>query len=467
MKIEFSGAAGCVTGSSHLLRIEDKLVLLDCGLYQGNDEKQRGNDTFPFDPSELDFLVLSHTHIDHSGRIPMLYKQGFRGRIIATPPSVKFCQVLLLDSAKIQEQDAERDNKKRQRSGEPSIEPLYSAEDAEAVMEYFEELDFHKELQLFPGCKIRFVVAGHILGAAFTEIFVKESGMEKEIKFVYSGDIGNINLPLIEDPEHVEDADYLIMETTYGDRLHPETTEEHNTLISIINDTVSKGGNVVIPAFAVGRTQEIIYLLNDYAEKGILANGIKVYVDSPLASKATQIFEKSLKYLDAEAQTFIRTGDDIFAFPELIFTDTTEESISINSVKQGAVIISASGMANSGRVRHHLKHNLWRPECAVVFVGYNAEGTLGREIQEGAKRVQILGEDISVQASVFSLGGLSGHADQAGLFNWLKGFKKNPKTVFLVHGESNAMEAFNSLIEKNGYNAKSVANGETVDLALR
>lgn len=462
MRIEFSGGSGTVTGSSHLIRVKDKRILLDCGLYQGRDEKTRGNDVFAFIPTTIDYLILSHAHIDHSGRIPLLYKRGFRGRVIASPPTVELCDILLRDSAYIHEQDAEWENKKRQRKGMSPLEPLYTIEDAEGALTLFEALEFNEIMDLFDGFRFRFREAGHILGAAITEIFIKEE--ERKVKLVYSGDLGNQDIPLMKEPFLVEEADYLILESTYGNRFHPDSSNEKKEFIEILNDTYRKGGNVIIPSFAVGRTQELLYILNEARESKALEPGIKVYVDSPLASKSTDIFRRNTRYFDRESQIRMSKGDDVLAFENLFFTESVEDSMELNRSAKGCVIISASGMATAGRVRHHLKHNLWRSECAVVFVGFQAEDSLGRILQDGAKRVKLFGEDIAVHARIHSFTGLSGHADRKGLQDWVKAFKKGPKEIFLTHGDESAAKALKELLAKDGYNVRVARSGDIVPI---
>lgn len=462
MRIEFSGAAGTVTGSSHLLRVRDQRVLLDCGLYQGKDEKDRGNDVFAYIPSTVDYLLLSHAHIDHSGRIPLLYKRGFRGKVIATPPTVALCRILLTDSAYIQEQDAEWENKKRERKGLDPVEPLYTVKDAEEALKHFVAVDFDVETTLFEGFRFVFREAGHMLGAAITEMFISEE--ERNIKLVYTGDLGNQGIPLMKEPKTVSEADFLIMESTYGNRLHPDSSSEHDELIKIINDTYRRGGNVIIPSFAVGRTQELLYVLNEYRESGKLERGVKVYVDSPMASQSTTVFKEYSRYFDEESQERMRKGDDVLDFPNLFFTESVADSQELNHTRKGCVIISASGMATAGRVRHHLKHNLWRGECSIVFVGYQAEGSLGRIIQEGAKTVNLFGEEIAVQAKVYSFSGLSGHADRKGLYNWVKAIKKGPKEIFLTHGDAEAAGAMKELLQQDGYNVRIAKSGDIVPI---
>lgn len=457
MKIEFSGGSGTVTGSSHLLKVNGKNVLLDCGLYQGKDEKTRGNEVFPFIPSKIDYIVLSHAHIDHSGRIPLLYKRGFRGKIFLTPPTKDLARILLLDSAHIHEQDAEWENKKRERKDLNPVEPLYDLEDAEKSIGCFKAVEFNTPHTIFEGFTINFREAGHMLGAAITEIFINEKG--KEYKIVYSGDLGNKNIPLITDPETIDETDFLIMETTYGNRLHPDSSKEHEELLKIINDTYKRGGNTIIPSFAVGRTQELIYILNEFMEDGRLEKGVKIYIDSPLASKSTDIFKKNKEYFDKESHNKMKKGDNVLDFPNLYFTESVEDSIILNKTKRGAVIISASGMATAGRIRHHLKHNLWRKESSIIFVGYQAEGTLGRIIQEGAKEVKLFSDNIRINAEVHSFTGLSGHADRIGLYEWVKNFKSYPKEIFLTHGEPEAREAMRKLLVSDGYDVKAPNQG--------
>ncbi|PKK40283.1 Metallo-beta-lactamase family protein, RNA-specific [Clostridiaceae bacterium JG1575] len=450
MNLEFSGAAGCVTGSAHLVEVGGRKVLLDCGLYQGADAKGGGNEEFSFDPASIDLLILSHAHIDHSGRIPLLYQKGFRGRILCTPPTKDLCDIMLRDSAYIQEQDAERDNRKRLRHNEAPLKPLYTIEDAAGSLALFEAQEYGKISQPLPGVSVRFSDAGHMLGSAFVELFLKEEG-EEEIRFVFSGDIGNRNVPLMTDPTTIDEADVVLMESTYGDRLHEAQESENERLLEIINSTVARGGNVVIPSFAVGRTQEILYVLNRFSLEGRLDSRVNVFVDSPLASKATAVFDRHSAYFDEEAQEMMRHGDNVLSFPQLHFTETVEDSRKLNHTSSGLVILSASGMAEAGRVRHHLKHNLWRPECSVVFVGYQAQQTLGRILLDGAKEVKIFGEPIAVLARITQIHGLSGHADQKGLLEFAQGFhKKVPKKIFLIHGDDTARQVLAAKLREMG-----------------
>lgn len=463
MKIDFSGAAGSVTGSSHLFEVNGRKVLVDCGLYQGRDAREKSNDSFLFNPGEIDFLLVSHAHIDHTGRIPMLYKKGFRGKIICTPPTKDLCNIMLLDSAYIQEQDADRENRKRARKGELPIDPIYTVKDAEKVLKQFETREYNELFELYPGLKVRFSDSGHMLGSSFVELFIHEDGKDP-IKVTFSSDLGNHNIPLVPEPTTIDETDILLLESTYGNRLHEPQADENDKLIAIINETVNKGGNVIIPSFAVGRTQEIIYILNHYAELGTLDPKVKVIIDSPLASKATEVFRKYISYMDEETQEYVKRGDDVFEFKGLDFTESVDDSKALNTTQSGMVIISASGMAEAGRIRHHLKHNLWRPECAVVFVGYQAEQTLGRILLDGAKEVRIMGEDVQVNAPIYSLNGLSGHADKNGLMEWTGKFKVGPKKIFLVHGDEDARNSLQAALAERGYNVESAVYGEKVEI---
>lgn len=460
MKIEFYGAAGCVTGSCHLLKVKDKNILLDCGMYQGKDERERGNETFNFNPKDIDYVILSHAHTDHSARIPLLYKQGFKGDVICTEGTLDLCNVMLADSGHILESEAEWKNRKRLRQGLPPIEPLYTAKIAQVAMYLFKGYPYDQWIELFDGFKVRFRDAGHLLGSAIIEMLIDEN--KKQTKLVYTGDLGNKDIPILRAPAIIDYADYVLMETTYGDRLHSNLSSELEDLAKIIKDTLKRGGNVIIPSFAVGRTQEVLYTLNKYVEENVL-KGVSVYVDSPLAAESTAIFSRYHKYYDEEATKLLSSGDDPLSFKGLTFIKSAEESVNLNKLQGGAIIISASGMCEAGRIKHHLKHNLWRKESSIVFVGYQAEGTLGRSISEGAKKVKIFGEEIAVNAKIYTLHGLSGHADRNGLLGWLEAFKAKPKKVLLVHGDASAMSSFNELLISKGYSTFIANSGDTFD----
>lgn len=461
MKIQFYGAARTVTGSCHILRIKDKLILLDLGLYQGNGSIEKENEYFPFNANEVDYVILSHAHIDHSGRIPLLYKRGFKGQVICTDATRDLCAVMLPDSGYIQEAEADWKNRKRIRQGLKVIDPIYTSKDAVESLAFFKGYPYDSIIKLFDGLEIIFRDAGHLLGSAMVELIVKEDN--REVRLVYSGDIGNKGLPILKDPSKIKYADYVIMETTYGDRFHTKMEEDMKSLASIIKDTVKKGGNVIIPSFAVGRTQEVLYMLNKYVENNELKN-CTVYVDSPLATEATSIFKRHEKYYDEEAKKYLERGDNPLEFKGLIFTKSQQESSELNKIQSGAVIISASGMCEAGRIKHHLKHNLWRKECTIVFVGYQAEGTLGRTIVDGAKKVRVFGEEIAVNAKIYNLHGLSGHADRNGLYEWITGFVKKPKRVFLVHGDAESMFSFKELIENENIDSEIIAPNQVIEI---
>ncbi len=458
MKIQFCGGVQSVTGSNHLITIGDKKLLLDCGQFQGNKTADKMNaEPFPFDPAEIDFMILSHAHIDHCGRIPLLVKRGFKGVIYCTDATYDLVDIMLKDSAHIHEKEAEWQNRKNMRAGRPLVEPLYTAKDAEASFQFFEPLIYGETKQICDEIKIRFRDAGHILGSAITEIWVNENG--EESKIVFSGDLGMKNRPILKDPEYIKDADFLLMETTYGNRVHPANEKSVNALVDIILETAARGGTTVIPSFAVGRTQELLYNLNrfyettspDYKEP---LSKIKVYVDSPMAVEATEVFMKNAQVFDDETKAYIMAGDHPLEFPGLVFSKTSDESQAINFNKEPKVIISASGMCDAGRIKHHLKHNIWDGKNSVVFVGYQAEGTLGRAILDGEKNIKLFGEDIYVNAQIHNLEGMSGHADRDALLDWLAGFEKAPSMLFLVHGEEDSKRDFASLVKAQlGYDA--------------
>lgn len=445
MNIKFLGAAMSVTGSCHLVTTDKYKILLDCGMFQGSEAMEELNyKEFAFDPLEIDFMLLSHAHIDHSGRIPLLIKRGFEGRIYCTDATADLADIMLQDSGNIHEREAEWSNRRAQRSGKDTVTPLYTQEDAAACAVQFSPAIYGQVIQINPDITVRFSDAGHILGSSIIELWIREG--EEETKLVYSGDLGVKNKQIINDPTIIEEADYLIMEATYGDRVHETNKESVQRLMQIILKTIRRGGNVVIPSFAVGRTQELIYELELFYEKHREhrreLDKIMVYVDSPLATSATEIFRRNAQVFDEETRKRIIEGEDILDFKNLKFTRTIEESKRLNYDRSPKIIISSSGMCDAGRIKHHLKHNLWNPKSSIVFVGYQAEGTLGRSILDGDRHVDIFGEDIRVKAEVHSLEGFSAHADKDYLLEWLSGFKKAPRGIFLVHGESEAKQAF-------------------------
>ncbi len=440
MDIRFLGAVRGVTGSSHLIEFNNKKILLDCGMYQGKDE-DLNSDEFEVNPADIDYLLLSHSHIDHSGRIPLLVKKGFKGAIYCSKPTYDLCEIMLVDSAHIQETEAEWKNKKALRQGRKTVEPMYTQSDAVESFQYFKPVQYDQVINIDETLTVKFNDAGHILGSSIIEMWFNDG--DENVKLVYSGDLGMREKPLLKDPSIIGKADYVIMESTYGDRIHDNIEQRTEELIGIILKTAKRGGNVIIPSFAVGRTQELIYELNKYYDSHLDAIGtrenelkkIPVYVDSPLATKATEVFKQNANVFDSEARNYIMTGDNPLEFENLHFTQSAEESKSLNLLPGPKIIISASGMCEAGRIKHHLKHNLWRKDSSIVFVGYQAEGTLGRKIMDGEKVVKVLGETINVKAEVYNVEGFSGHADKTALLNWLKGFKEKPKTVFIVHGE--------------------------------
>ncbi|MDR4505073.1 MAG: MBL fold metallo-hydrolase [Candidatus Scalindua sp.] len=446
MKITFVGATRIVTGSCFHIQTKEANLLIDCGLFQGTREnEQRNSEPFPFKPSEIDCLLLTHAHLDHSGLIPKLVKEGFRGKILATKATVDLCKVMLLDSAHIHEREAIWTNRKRMRAGKPPIQPLYTVDDAENSLQYLEGFDYRETVDLEKGVKVRFQDAGHILGSASLELWVREDGKEK--KLVFSGDIGQKDLPIVKDPAIIEEGDYVFTESTYGNRKHKNSEETIKEFLKAISESLERGGNVIIPAFAVGRTQNILSILKQLSKEGKL-NKLKIFLDSPMAIRATSITLNHPECFDEETLELFKEGKLSGSGLSLTFTETVEESREINKTKSGAIIISASGMCNAGRVRHHLKHNLWRPECSVVFVGYQAQGTLGRIIIDGAKVVRLFGEEIAVKAKIYTISGFSAHADRDGLIDWLSNFKNKPERIFVMHGEEETALSFADTIKK-------------------
>ncbi|MFA7572109.1 MAG: MBL fold metallo-hydrolase [Lutispora sp.] len=465
MKLSFYGAAEMVTGSCFLLETDKHKILIDCGMFQGDaDSDDLNRNVFDFEPSKIDFLLLTHAHIDHSGRIPLLVKRGFKGKILATKATSELCSIMLPDSGFIQEMEVEWINRKRLRAGKPLVESLYTVADAENSLKYFEPINYDDIIEVNEEIEVRYRDAGHILGSAIIELWAKEK--DEKIKFVFSGDLGNKDIPIMKNPSLIDEADYLVMETTYGNRFHKETKNTMLLLLDIITHTIEKGGNIVIPSFAVGRTQEILYMLNMLKEsKFSKIKSIPVYVDSPLAINATNIFKNNQNLFDDDTKALIRSGDDPFEFPNLIFTKTADESKAINFHEGSSIIVSASGMCDAGRIKHHLKHNLWRGNSSVVFVGYQAKGTLGRRILEGEKKVKIFGEDIHINCNIYSLNGLSGHADKNGLLDWFSTFDKKPVKVFLTHGEEEPLREFSQALQEKFDTKVEIASiGQTVEI---
>ena len=464
MKLTFLGAAREVTGSRFLLQAAGKNIMVDYGMEQGVDLYE--NAPLPMAESRIDFVFLTHAHIDHSGYLPLLYKRGFRGAIFATDATADLCRIMLLDSAHIQESDAEWKTRKAQRQGKPPVEPLYTQEDALGACGLFRPCHYGQRVEVCPGVSIRMVDVGHLLGSASIEVTVTEGAQTRVI--VFSGDIGNRDQPIIRDPQYIRDADYVLTESTYGDRLHDMDKDPDYTadLAAIIDETLGNGGNVIIPSFAVGRTQELLYFIREMKEQGLVKSvpGFSVVVDSPLAGEATRIFSGDLHgYLDEKAIAALK-GGALFQFPGLTITESSDESRALNLDPTPKVIISASGMCDAGRIRHHLKHNLWRPECAVVFVGYQAEGSLGRRLLNGVGSVKLFGEEIAVRARIVNFHGLSSHADRDGLLRWIEHFSPRPRQVFVVHGDQEVTEVYANTLREKGLAAHAPNYEEVYDL---
>ncbi len=450
MKLTFIGADHEVTGSCHYLQAAGKNILVDFGMQQGRDLYE--NIDLPIAAKDVDYVLITHAHLDHTGMLPFLYKQGFRGTVLTTKPTLDLCSIMLADSAHIQESDAEWKNRKRQRKGLEPIEPPYTMEDVNGLMTLFIGCDYDQKIDLCPGISIRFTDVGHLLGSSAIEVWATESGVSRKI--VFSGDVGNTNQPLLRDPQPVEGGDYLLIESTYGDRIHEKPADYIQPLAEILERTFKAGGNLVIPSFAVGRTQEMLYYFREIKNRNLVPDfpDFKVYVDSPLAVEATKIFTRNQdSCFDQEASQLLSQGIDPIDFPGLCTAVTGDESKAINYNKDPKVIISASGMCDAGRIRHHLKYNLWRPESTILFVGYQAEGSLVRRLLDGAAAhedfsVTLFGDEIAVKASICQLPGISGHADQKMLIDWVKSMKKQPSRIFVVHGEDKVTDLFAALL---------------------
>ncbi|MBR3254734.1 MAG: MBL fold metallo-hydrolase [Clostridia bacterium] len=473
MKITFLGATKTVTGSNYLVEGAGKKFLVDCGMWQGSSELEEENvQEFEFNPADIDFMLLTHAHIDHSGRIPKLYNEGYKNKIYAHKATCDLCALMLPDSGHIQEMESEWKNKKRIRKGLEPRPPLYTAEDAVRCLEIFEAVRYDEIIEIDENIHVRFNDAGHMLGSSIIEVWVKEG--DKETKTVFTGDIGNNDIPLLAEPTMIEDTDFLVMESTYGSRLHVRNDEKAELFLKIVSETLDKGGNVIIPSFAVGRTQEILYELNKLKENKDDEEFLKeyetlmkapVYVDSPLAISATEVFRENTDLFEDDIKEEILRGDNPLEFPGLRFTMTADESKALNEDPTPSVIISASGMCEVGRIKHHLKHNLWNPKSTILFVGYQAPGTLGYSIVNGAKTVKIFGEEIAVNARIEYIEGYSGHADQEWLMNFIYSFIKKPKHIFLVHGEEESQTVLQEkIITDIGINTVIPSFGETYEL---
>ena len=476
MKITFLGAARTVTGSNFLVEAAGKKFLVDCGMYQGKvTQNLENSDPFLFDVSSIDFMLLTHAHIDHAGRIPKLCNEGYHNPIYAHKATCDLCEIMLPDSGHIQEVEIQWQNKKRKREGKQELPPLYTAEEAYECMKYFVPVEYDKIVEVDENIMVRFNDAGHMLGSSIIEVWVNENG--KITKTVFTGDLGNNDLPLLDSPTMIDNADYLVMESTYGNRLHVRNDEKAKLFLDIVSETLDNGGTVVIPSFAVGRTQEILYEIDrlkdeygqdeDFYKKYQTLMHTPVYVDSPLAISATEIFMKNMNLFEDEIKEKIKSGDNPLEFPGLQFTRTADESKELNEKNEPCIIISASGMCEVGRIKHHLKHNLWNPKSTILFVGYQAPGTLGRTLVEGAKKVKIFGEEIAVNARIEYIEGYSGHADQEWLLNFVYSFINKPKHIFLVHGEIEGQEVLKQKIEDTVEVPVTIPSfGETYELAL-
>jgi metallo-beta-lactamase family protein len=462
IRLEFVGGARTVTGSCYILNDDDFTIMVDCGMFQGKHViKDRNTLRLIYAPSQIDALLLTHAHIDHSGLIPKLAKEGFTSKIYATKATVDLCRIMLPDSAHIQEMDTDWINRRNRRLGREQIEPLYTVQDAEEAIQNFVPVTYNEIIELSPRIKVRFQDAGHILGAAIIEMWIGKNGDTK--KLVFSGDLGQKNQAIINDPQIIEEADILLIESTYGNRLHKGQKDTFEEFKEIILDSHNKNGNIIIPAFAVERTQEIIYVLAKLFKEGQIP-AIPVYIDSPLAISATEIFRNNDQFFDKETLDILSSGDSPFDFPNLHFTKTAEESKKLEDVK-GAIIISASGMCTAGRIKYHLQNNLYKPESSVIFVGFQAEGTTGRRIVDGASRVRLYGEDVIVNAKIHTLGGFSAHADKKGLMDWLSNIKNPKLKVFVVHGEETTSLSFSDEIRNTfGFDVHVPVWGEIINL---
>ncbi|MBQ2817163.1 MAG: MBL fold metallo-hydrolase [Clostridia bacterium] len=469
MNIKFFGAARSVTGSCHMLSTSDGDFLIDCGMRQGQDKRgEYGEDAFPFDPSKIKGVLLSHAHIDHSGLIPLLYKRGFTGNVLCTSATSLLATIMLPDSGHIQEQDAQWQTKKNLRAGKSPVDPLYTVDDARNSLKYFRGVEYGDVVELTKNIRVCFRNAGHLLGSAVIEIWVTENS--KTSKIVFSGDIGRADRPIIEDPAVISDADYVVMEGTYGNRNHGigSDDEKENEFREVLSQAIRRGGNVIIPSFAIGRTQEILYYIKGIMESGTLPEleKVSVYIDSPLGIEATKVYERCVNgYYDEEALALSKTGSP-FELSNLNIAQSADESKLINVTDGQKIIISSSGMCDAGRIRHHLKHNLYKGNATVIFAGYQAQGTLGRSLLDGVKKVRLFGEEVRVNAKVVNMEGFSGHAGKDELLNWVSTLAKKPRNVFLVHGEEDALASLGSALEERGFAVTIPHLGDSIELDM-
>lgn len=453
-KLTFYGATEGVTGSAYLIETDHATLLLECGLYQGSREEEKANKApFPFDIHNIDAVVLSHAHLDHTGRVPKLIADGYKGTVYMTYPTAELLDILHKDAASLQERDAEWENKRRRRAGKKEIEPLYTMQDVETALEFYEGIPYGRRQQIAEGIEVCFRDAGHILGSSIVELFITEKGKEK--KLVFSGDLGNSDAALLRDPESIKDADILLLESTYGDRNHRSIDKTIQEFEDIIREASESGGNILIPSFAVGRTQEIIFYLGKLYQEGKLKQQA-IYLDSPMAIAATEVYHRFQNVFNPEDSASLRHGKSgtLHSYlPVLRYSRTTDESMALNRISSGAIIIAGSGMCNGGRIRHHLKHNLWKEKAHVVIVGFQAMGTPGRLLVDGAATFRVVGEDIAVKASIHTLGGFSAHASQSQLIDWVNKFNKPHPKLYLVHGEEKAKAALQAELSHHRWSA--------------
>ena len=459
MQITCHGAAGFVTGSCHLVENGSSRFLVDCGMFQGNKAMNRKNhDPFSFDPKTIDFVISTHAHIDHCGLLPKLVRHGFRGTIYASPATADLLPIMLQDSAYIQEKDTEHENRRRLRKGQPERAVLYDMKDAEDTAGRIQVLEYNRTLEVAEGITFRLRDAGHVIGSSIVELFTtNEDG--KEIKTVFSGDLGQWDVPIIEDPTYIWDGDYVFIESTYGDRVHADAGSRKELLYEHVKNAYRKGGKLFIPSFALERTQELLYTLSELIQEEPDFPPMDVYLDSPLAIKITEVFKKHPETYDEEARS--RT-DKPFDFPELICTPSVDESRKANTMKGPAIIIAGSGMCTAGRIRHHLKHGIWDPKNTLLFVGYQAPGTLGRILLDGAEEIKMMGMTLAVKAEIAKIGSFSAHADRDELIGWLNAFREKPKTVFLIHGEEETLKTFSTNLNEQGFNTRIPVQGEAL-----
>ncbi|MFV9616262.1 MAG: MBL fold metallo-hydrolase RNA specificity domain-containing protein [Gammaproteobacteria bacterium] len=462
IEVEFLGATGEVTGSCHLVTVGSYKILLDCGLIQGRPKDEaRNRQAFPFDPATIDAVVLSHAHIDHSGRLPLLVKAGFRGPVYTHRACRDLCRIMLKDSAFLYEKDVQWENRKRARKGLKMVEAMYTVADAQFAMKQFKGLVYQQKKRILPNVLLRLNDAGHILGSAIVELWLEDEGQQR--KLVFSGDLGRSGMPILEDPATISDADLVIMESTYGDRLHRSWEETQKEISDVLAIATSGSGNVLIPAFSVGRTQEILYLFAKYYKQWQLDRW-QVFLDSPLAIEATRIFMNNSDLFDDDMQALFQKNKQQAILPNLHISRTTNQSMALNRVHSGAIIIAGSGMCSGGRIKQHLKHNIWRSDCHVIISGFQARGTLGRKLVDGAKRIKLWGETVQVAASIHTIGGLSAHADQTGLKNWYNNFNNHPQLV-LVHGEPEAQACLSNVLQTELNVSVIIAKrGQKIDL---